>query len=362
MSDWLVLGCSPVTTFAAAFEFFYAARGYAHQFWIGLGMQCALSLVLLAGASRILPRVWQEGEQRAVQRKDWRGRARIGRSFSVWEKRFAWCGASANPTGWLVWRDERLPNGMIVLAGIAMALWLALTLGCLVVESFAWRSRLMTLLVGLCAVGHLLLKLVLNVESPRRFSLDRQSRALELLLATPLSNRSIALGIWQGLRETFAVPVIALAAMNLMTAVLVLGLPGPPNLVLSPGWIAALLLAGMPLLLTDCYAIGWCGLRLGLARQRHHLAVRGVFVTVLLPPWILGAILWAMAISSGAVDEVHLFMFWFLVTLLLDVAIAVVSRTEVFDQLRRLVTEGRIQPVEPDAPAVEPVALVPANS
>ena len=85
-------------------------------------------------------------------------------------------------------------------------------------------------------------------------------------------------------------------------------------------------------------------------------------MTVLLPPWILGAILCAMATSRGPLGEAHLFMFWLLVSLLLDAAIGTTSRVEVFDHLRHLVSEGKPPPVAPALLQLESDTLAPVRS
>jgi hypothetical protein len=142
------------------------------------------------------------------------------------------------------------------------------------------------------AVVHGLMVLRVAIVAAERFGEDRKSGALELILSTPLSIRSVLAGHWKGLRRYFAGPALIVWGVHVMALSRFFTIPpilaeGVRNIgeVLAytfahlcgqafpdSGWevlMIALIISGLfPLLLLDWIAIAWLGTWCSL-RSRH---------------------------------------------------------------------------------------------
>jgi len=185
---------------------------------------------------------------------------------------------------------------------------------------------------------HVGLKVVMALEAGRRLSEDKQSGALELLLATPLSPRAIVFGQWQALRRHFHGPMLALLIVNAVGfwAVAIANAARLP----TSGRVffgQAFVLGGVALLV-DFYALSWVGMLMGLRSRRHNRAVLVTLARILSVPW-LGVVLFVLVVTTaGGVREDDLpgYAFaWFAAGFVFSLVQATWARAELLDRFRR---------------------------
>lgn len=229
-----------------------------------------LSWVLLASASLIVPRTWQDKAltAEATRRRERLNRLKLGSTEQ--RRSFRRRLLEINPFYWLVARHRM--KGFLVwtfLASVAF-IWM---LG-LIFNPRDWKANEAYVFTAIAV--HTVLKLWVVTEACRRFSLDRQSGALELLLSTPISVKAIVRGQWQGLERQFAGPVLAVLLADF---VFLLAGRGESGLVLT--W-----LAGMIVFVADLLTLGWLGMWRGLNSRRPNRAAAAALVRVLVLPWM----------------------------------------------------------------------------
>jgi hypothetical protein len=115
-----------------------------------------------------------------------------------------------NPVLWLASRERWQLGGLWVLALVAVGvvIWLAYE-----IPAQGW-------MVLTYPVGFFMLLLYLGAasQSSRFFAEARRSGLLELLLATPLSERKIVQGQWRALLRTFVIPVSIVLVLQLLSS------------------------------------------------------------------------------------------------------------------------------------------------
>jgi hypothetical protein len=261
------------------------------------------------------------------------------------------------PFLWLCSRDRLarlLAWGVVLFLG---SLWLCFfAIGCGGRRNY--HDVAFALSLPLAFVLHVGVKAVVALEAGRRFSEDRHSGALELLLVTPLSPRWIAYDQWEALRRHFRGPLLALLTVN---AVLFwsLVIVNPMRLPSEARWfVGQALLLGAVALWVDFHALCWVGMLQGLRWRRHN---RGVLVTlarVLLVPW-LGVVLFILVGAAGrGVRDNELpgyALVWFLIGFGISLIQAFWVRNELPGRLRQWVSDDR-------GPATGPAASVTASA
>ncbi len=140
----------------------------------------------------------------------------------------------------------------------------------------------MILLYGL----HQILKILMTIETTRRFSEDGNNGALEILLVSPLAVSAMVEGHCRALRSAFARPAMQLCLLNVALLAAALCFPKAfelrgKDLVL----FCAMVLAGMLMLWFDFRAILWCGMWRALFHRRQSRAVLTTILSVLGLPW-----------------------------------------------------------------------------
>ena len=276
---------SPSFTCFAAFDATFTTRNYAKAFWLSASLVHGFTWLLLALAAAIVPRTWQEqategGRFRIVARwRQWQygsPEARSERRRSLLE---------INPILWLTSRERFKEAFVLVLVACLAIFWL----WGYVREHRTWLE-ITCIPFALCAHG--ILKVWLSGEASRRFSEDRRSGALELLLATPLSVETVIQGQRLALLRQFAWPtlLVLLADVALMV--------GGFSFVHSDqeAWVL-LWLAGMGVLVWDLYALSWVSPWMGLNSRSPNRASMAALVRICLLPWLaFGALLAVYAI------------------------------------------------------------------
>jgi ABC-type transport system involved in cytochrome c biogenesis permease component len=293
----LFLWPSPIAAYRSAFDGQFSSPQGSLAFWGALLTISLLSAITLALACHSLPQRWAERSQPV----------RMRRYRDLWLRlRLAPCGGfarrsvglDANPFFWLTTRDPRPRLLAWALLGGLFVPWFGLLAGSFsssaAVSRFCFCAALF-----LAYAMHQGLKWLVASEASRRFSEDRSSGALELLLVSPLSVRQIITGQRQSLRSLFFFPKLFTLGIN---AVLFwfLGWANHPAITSSESVIyGELCICGALLLLADFYALGWVGMRMAFQTSRHQRAILATLARVLLLPW-LAILFLGLLVMGGA--------------------------------------------------------------
>jgi hypothetical protein len=176
------------------------------SFWSALATTHLLGWAMLALACALVPHTWQE-----------RKKAGAGRS-SGWAYAWRYGGArrrlrlrrkliGRQPVAWLACRERWQSLGLWVIALLTVGGFVTVLIGTVPKESWIvwnWIGGLFILIIYLWAAS----------QACRFFVEARRSGLLELLLATPLSQKQIVAGQWQALLRLFGLPVLLLLGVH----------------------------------------------------------------------------------------------------------------------------------------------------
>jgi hypothetical protein len=238
-------------------------------------------------------------------------------------------------------------NRLLILLGL---LWAGtLVLGTDQSRMGMFFSFALTLTFGL----HFAAKILIASESGRRFHQDRQSGALELLLATPLPVEDIVNGQREALRLQFQRALWLISIVNVLTfltgmAIILVEFSRMPAGAMNFLWrqivmMSEVFLGGAVLLWLDASALIWLGMWRGLTAKKYPRSVLAAWGQVMAPPWL--ALLFFVLIGpmmGGGVSEgtVNLFiLLWFGVGAVVDVLSISWARQNLFSRLRSAVSE-----------------------
>jgi ABC-type transport system involved in cytochrome c biogenesis permease component len=314
--------------YSRAFDSYYRWRG-GIEFWGGLATVAGLAFVALAAANLRLPRAWREGREGRMQRSlgGWLRRLRFGSEpFRAARHRLL----EQNPFYWLTTRDRMPPWVAGAVPGMLFLIQLSLFIGC-----FSGNTSTKDMSFGMsmltAIVLHLVLKWLVAVEASRRFSEDRLSGALELLLVTPLPVDKILEGQRRALWVTFVFPTILALLANFGLFLLFIE---PNPLRMGPqdrAVFCELVLGGVVVLLADIYALSWVGMWMGLRARRHHRAILGTLGRVMLAPWLVLLFFWFLGTSGalgGPNEAFFIFLLWHGFGLAIDIVFATRANAE----------------------------------
>jgi hypothetical protein len=190
-----------------------AARAWGPSaYWSALGVTQLLGWAMLAGASALLPHSWQERKKAGARNNQGWGYAwRYGGARRRLRLRQKLIGPQ--PVAWLVCRERWQSLGLWVLTILIIGGFAGALIGMEPMEAWMvwnWIGGLFCLLLYLWAASQAC-----------RFPLEaRRSGLLELLMATPLTERQIVAGQWRGLVRMFGLPVLLLLGVQLCAATL----------------------------------------------------------------------------------------------------------------------------------------------
>ena len=294
---------SPWMLFHAAFD---AQFGPApHIFFVGLIGQHAVGWVLLLCASVFTGRTWRESPAFQLS----------GERSSIW---------NSLPHG----RRQRRPP----LGDHAPAYWLAdrgrpvvwvwsslLLITALWVGTQPWTRRLapQTFLI-ISAYAQITIEFWVAWEAARRFNEDRRSRALELLLSTPLSPADLARAHWLSLWEQFAGPVVTVLLGDLGLTLFAFAKADWPGEALAE--FMTLKVAMTFLFVVNSLALAWTSLWLGLASRNTSRATLGALLRIIVIPTAIFMIailfIWStrIAAAGGAAGPAITAATWVLVS------------------------------------------------
>ena len=336
--DWL-LWPSPAYAYRYVFDVNYSSYHGTREFWTSITVIAGLGTALLLTAMILLPFVWQEkgrwGRAENAQSRDYRRRfgSRQFRAARRWL-------LDANPFYWLMTRD-RAARKAFRLFFVLIPIWL-----CFFFATFSPMTTTQRVGFTVCmfmAFGlHLLLKAWVAIEASRRLSEDRQSGALELLLVTPLQPRRMVAAQRKALWNVFALPVLALALVNLAMTWLLLG-PDPAKVGNEVPIFVGIYLGGIAVLLLDVHALMRVAMWTSLTAKRHNRAILAALGRVMLPSWsaILFLVFLGMARVNIGKDEMTTFVvFWFLLGAVVDLVAMAWAETKLRLEFRRTATLG----------------------
>lgn len=238
------------------------------SYWVSLAVVHGLSWIGLIAAVGLLPHVWKDRGARegrmAWLRALWE-RCSLGDTKQRKDFRRRWL--DVDPYTWLVARDRLKPIYAWFFLGAVIVIWWVAY----------WNHRDLMFdfypLVPTVVLIHSFFKAWILAEACYRLAEDQKSGALELLLVTPLTLRSMVGGQFRALRRQFAWPFVALAVLEY-------------SVFLSAyGWF--LIGAGLIMLLVDGVALVWVGMYLSLSARGINRAMVSSFSLVLGTPWII---------------------------------------------------------------------------
>ena len=294
------------------------------SYWSSLTVVAAMATLSLAGACLALPRLWQERARSADEPRT----TRHGVALSV-----------SNAVEWLSIRQQ--PSALLVwgLLGTVAAICVSFAIHSLVTSDTGRWVRSSFLLAFVTAFGaHQLVKYMIAAEASRRFSEDRYSGAMELLLVTPLTPRQIVEGQRRALWHFACGPLFLCALLNILLLLLfILKSPfGAANY--SFTWQFAIL-GGILLLGLDYYALSWMGMWHGLTRKRHHRALLHTLMRVMLPPWIAAFVI-ITTVGIGRTGANDVLAYWFVVSIIASVMSGQFAQTRLQQDFRGTVRAG----------------------
>lgn len=254
---------SPGYTYWLAFDPHYSAK----NFWGSMAVIGGMALLFVVLACVLLGRNWRESKSAVPSPRAAAGcRSRDGVN-------------GKNPYAWLAGRLATSGRWVKFFPALLVLIWLLATLLAFNLP----RGEACFIIAFVAAyVLHLYWKCALAIEATRRFSEDRASGALELLLSTPLSPAIILAGQRRELSRGFALRFTVVCAVSI-------GLLLLANKVMDHGvnhFFTVVFIGGLILFPVDDYALAWAGMLAGLRGTRHHRATLVTLARVMLPGWV----------------------------------------------------------------------------
>jgi ABC-type transport system involved in multi-copper enzyme maturation permease subunit len=270
-----------------AFDATFSAPAKFNYFYHSIAFTHALSWILLLMSSAIVPRTWQDKAltAAAVRRRQWIHGLHLGSPGR--RNRFRARLLDRNPFCWLVSRHRTKPFAVWMFLAACGAAW---SLG-LIFERRDWQDEGAYVLTAL--IVHTVLKFWVATEASRRFSLDQQSGALELLLSTPMPVQQMIRGQMMGLERQFAAPVLVV-----LLADFIFLFTGPHDSDEVMLWVA-----GMVVLVADLITLSWLGMWRGLNSRHPNRAAVATLVRVLALPWVVFCLVLTLVALSDSLGR-----------------------------------------------------------
>jgi ABC-type transport system involved in cytochrome c biogenesis permease component len=277
-----------------------------------------------------VPRTWQDKAltAEAVHRRERMNRLQLGSAGG--RRGFRTRLLDINPLYWLTARHRMKPVAVWVFLAVGAAIW---CIG-LVVSPRDWKDD--GAYISTALIAHTVLKFWIATESSRRFSLDRQSGALELLLSTPMPVKDVVRGQVMGLERQFAAPVMVVLMADF--AFLLASRQESGMVVL---WVA-----GMVIFVADLVTLSWLRMWRGLNSRRPNRASAAALARVLMLPWLIFVIFTTVIGVSGGFDGGHsiwtptaLVILWTVISLGVDALFGLPARTRLLTKFREVATQ-----------------------
>ncbi len=211
VADWIIggteqRGFEPLWSMSSPAYVLAAASAFWSHYWAALVVTQLLGWGMLAVAAALAPHTWQVRKRTgASHTQGWSYAWRYGgarRRLRLRRKLVGW-----QPVAWLVRRERWQTQGVWAMTLLVAGSFVAVLIGDLPRQAWlvwSWIGGLFILMLYLWAAS----------QACRFFVEARRSGLLELLLATPLSERQIVAGNWQALLRMFGLPVLLLLGVH----------------------------------------------------------------------------------------------------------------------------------------------------
>jgi len=289
----------------------------------------AMSWLFLIVACVVVPRTWQDKAATPAvmrRREKWR---RLGHGSSERRRALRQRLLAINPFLWLTGRDRMKSFGVWAFLGLGAIIW---AIG-LATEWNDWTDP--AAYFWTAVLVHSVLKIWLATEASRRFSQDRQSGALELLLATPIPVREIIRGQRLALEKQFALPVLVVLLVDF---VFLMAMRSDSD---ELHWMIAL----MVMFVMDMVALAWVGMWRGLNSHRPNRAAAAAIARIMTLPWLAWlVIIILIAVSATARGGFNGWEGEFLAVLIFGLSVGVnlifglTARARLLSDFRRVAT------------------------
>ncbi len=266
---------SPLMTFPGALDVLYFRQ--PSFFWITNAIVHALGWMFLGIAIWLAPRTWQEkaGTKRQFRWREWTRKVIYGTSESMAKQRARLL--DINAILWLTSR-ERMKNlalWIVLGAMVSICLFFLLILG------KDWWNLGTAFLFALFTNS--ILKASLAIESARRFSADRESGALELVLCTTMPVAEILQGQLLSVRRQYWGPFLAAFVLEIGLFIMI-GIRRPLDL---EGELFLILGAGYLVFWVDYMALPWVGMWKAMSCKIPKNAGLEAAVFIMGAPWVI---------------------------------------------------------------------------
>ena len=303
---------SPMTALIFAFEDNYNVKRTTQiisgelVFWGSLLWLAISALMMTAASGWLLPRVWRQSEsgERDASSPRWAASA-ARKTVPKWALPM-----DKAPLLWLAARDLRESLWLKLVRWLAFAFFAFMLV--LAVSTRHWEEGFIS---AFCtAYGlHLMSRVQLILATTRRLHEDRQSGALEAILATPVSNHELMSAHHVSLKRSFRAILTTLLVTNITMQLAVAVFF--KHLHMGHGtWaiFSVFITGGAVLTLSDFSALRWIGLREAICQSSQLKAAGRVLLLNLVLPWIAFAITWIVAIQTNEEYLVaFIFALWF---------------------------------------------------
>jgi hypothetical protein len=261
-------------------------------FWTCFGIVFATSCVLLAAASFITPRTWQQRAKDPLLK-------RLTERHAAWTVRTI---KSRSPLGrrlldrnayeWLAARELSAPTKAWTFI-VAIVL-----LAAAAILNFIRHNDTSAVLITVCVPAAYIMQMNIKVRigghASDRFTSDRECNALELLLCTPLSIREMVAAEFRALRRHFILPALTIIALLLLGLKLSQGgVDKLSQLFTTDGdpsfhrYAVAVIASAILFLIIDTIALAWAGAWCGLACRKIQQARSSAMALVTVIPFVL---------------------------------------------------------------------------
>lgn len=324
---------SPVYAYVRGIDASFARLFGPGEFWAPVATILGIGTAAIVAASLVLPKSWQKGPDARSSRPP----AQAAFPLSAHVKfKLPWL-LTERPFYWLALRlgeGHRALRPLLFLTVPLLAIFMIVSLD-------GTKNHLPTICAFFTAMGiHVVAKIMMAYECTRRFNHDRQSGAMELLLATPLREQDIVSGQRQALWTRFKHPLCALGLINAAMMVWVFTFSQQLDMSTEDQWTFGELLAGgLVVLIMDFQAMVWTGMWNGLNAKNQSRAMLRTVLQVLAPSWLMIFFLIALIPQSAGRPD-FLFAVWFGLGIVVDFINIGWARRHLSGNLRAILTKA----------------------
>jgi hypothetical protein len=262
------------------------------HFWICFALNVGISLALLAAASAISPRAWQQRAREPFM-------TRLTTRYAAWTLRTINSRSALgrrlldrNAYEWLAARQTSA--GTNALAFIATIVLLALAAILNFVRHNDPANVIITASIPALYVIYMNMKVRLGGHASDRFAADRESNALELLLCTPLTIRDMVVGEFRALRRHFTIPGLILVALMLIGLWQSQGGIDRLAQLFAPGdeasfhrYAIVIVAAALYFQVLEAIIVAWAGAWCGLATRKVQQARSNTMAVTMAIPFVM---------------------------------------------------------------------------